>query len=62
MSLGTKRFWLEKTYFELREVNGQAALLGRVDGRTWIVLAFDVEQGQIQTIYIIGNPDKLSRV
>ena len=62
MSLGTKRFWPENARFELREVNGQAALIGRVDGRAWIVLALDVEQGQIQAIRIIGNPDKLTRV
>jgi RNA polymerase sigma-70 factor (ECF subfamily) len=60
--LGTKRFWPENARFELREVNGQAALIGRVDSRAWTVLALDVEQGQIQAIRIIGNPEKLTRV
>jgi RNA polymerase sigma-70 factor, ECF subfamily len=62
MSLGTKRFWPENARFELREVNGQAALIGRVGGRAWTVLALDVEQGQIQAIRIIANPEKLTRV
>ena len=58
----TRRFWPENTRFELREVNGQAALVGRADGRAWTVLAMDVEQGQIQAIRIIANPEKLTRV
>jgi RNA polymerase sigma-70 factor, ECF subfamily len=62
ISLGAKRFWPENTHFELREVNGQAALVGRADGRAWTVLAMDVEQGQIQAIRIIANPEKLTRV
>ena len=62
MSLGTKRFWPENARFELREVNGQAALIGRVGGRAWTVLALDVERGQIQAIRIIANPEKLTRV
>jgi RNA polymerase sigma-70 factor, ECF subfamily len=62
ISLGSKRFWPENARFELREVNGQAALVGLADGRAWTVLALDVEQGQIQAIRIIGNPEKLTRV
>ena len=62
ISIKTRRFWPENARFELREVNGQAALVGRADGRAWTVLAMDVEQGQIQAIRIIANPDKLTRV
>ena len=62
MSLGTRRFWPENAHFELREVNGQATLIGRVDGRAWTVLTIDVEQGQIRAIRIIANPEKLTRV
>jgi RNA polymerase sigma-70 factor (ECF subfamily) len=61
-SLRTRRLWPENAHFELQEVNGQIALVGRTDGRVWTVLAFDVEQGRIQTIRIIVNPDKLTRV
>jgi RNA polymerase sigma-70 factor (ECF subfamily) len=62
MSLGTKRFWPENARFELREINGQAALIGRADGRAFFVLAMEVGQGQIQTIRILANPEKLTRV
>jgi len=62
ISLGSKRFWPENARFELREVNGQAALVGRADGRAWTILAVEVEHGQIQAIRIIANPDKLTRV
>ncbi len=62
ISMRTRRFWPENARFELREVNGQAALVGRADGRAWTVLALDVEQGQIQAIRIIANPEKLTRV
>ncbi|HEY6411630.1 MAG TPA: RNA polymerase sigma-70 factor, partial [Ktedonobacteraceae bacterium] len=61
-SLGTKRFWPENSRVELGEVNGQAALIIRASGRAWSVLTIDVEQGQIQAIRIIANPEKLARV
>jgi RNA polymerase sigma-70 factor (ECF subfamily) len=61
-SLRTRRQWPENAQFELQEVNGQIALVGRTDGRAWTVLALDVEQGRIQTIRIIANPDKLTHV
>ena len=62
MSLGTMRFWPENSRVELGEVNGQAALIMRAGGRVWSVLSIDVEQGQIQAIRIIANPEKLTRV
>jgi len=62
ISLGAKRFWPENYSIELKEVNGQTALIFRADGRAWVVLAIDVEQGRIQTIRIIANPEKLARV
>jgi hypothetical protein len=49
-------------HFELREVNGQVALVGRVDGLAWLVMAMDIEHGQIQAIRIVANPEKLTRV
>jgi RNA polymerase sigma-70 factor, ECF subfamily len=61
-SLGTKRFWPENSRVELEEVNGQAALIIRAGGQVFSVLTIDVEQGQIQAIRIIANPDKLARV
>jgi len=61
-SLGTKRFWPENARVELAEVNGQAALIIRTGGQVFSVLTIDVEQGQIQAIRIIANPEKLARV
>jgi RNA polymerase sigma-70 factor (ECF subfamily) len=63
ISLKTKRFWPETLRFEIRQVNGEAALVGRADnGQAWTVLAVEVERGQIQAIRIIANPDKLTRI
>ena len=61
-SLGTKRFWPENSHIELEEVNGQAALVIRTGDQVFSVLTIDVEQGQIQAIRIIANPEKLTRV
>src|SRR5260370_6464690 len=61
-SLGTKRFWPENARIELAEVNGQAALIIRTGGQVFSVVTIDVEQGRIQAIRVIANPDKLARV
>ncbi|HKF38119.1 MAG TPA: RNA polymerase sigma-70 factor [Ktedonobacteraceae bacterium] len=61
-SLGTKRFWPENSRFELEEVNGQAALVVRTGEKTFAILAIDVADGQIQTIRVIANPEKLARI
>src|SRR5258706_8272222 len=61
-SLGTKRFWPENPRVELAEVNGQAAMIIRTGGQVFSVLTIDVEQGRIQAIRIIANPEKLARV
>jgi RNA polymerase sigma-70 factor (ECF subfamily) len=62
MSLGTKRFWPENYRVELGEVNGQAALIIRAGGRVFSVLTIEVEEGHIQTIRVIANPEKLTRI
>jgi RNA polymerase sigma-70 factor (ECF subfamily) len=61
-SLGTKRFWPENSRVELEEVNGQAAMIIRAGGQAFAVLTIEVEQGQIQAIRIIANPEKLTQV
>ena len=61
-SLGTRRFWPENARVEIEEVNGQAALIIRAGGQVFSCLSMDVEDGQIQAIRIIVNPDKLARV
>ena len=61
-SLGTRRFWPENSRVELEKVNGQTAMVVRTDGQAFAVLTIEVEQGQIQAIRIIANPEKLARV
>jgi RNA polymerase sigma-70 factor, ECF subfamily len=60
--LGTKRLWPPDARPELGEVNGQPALIIRAGEKAFSVLALDVEHGQIQTIWVIANPDKLTRI
>jgi len=61
-SLGTRRFWPENSRVELAEVNGQAALIVRAGEKAFAVMTVDVEQGRIQAIRIVANPEKLARV
>lgn len=61
-SLGTKRFWPEDARIEFEEVNGQAAMVVRTGEKTFSVITIDVENGQIQTIRVIANPEKLARI
>jgi RNA polymerase sigma-70 factor (ECF subfamily) len=60
--VGTRRFWPEDARVQLEEVNGQAALVVHVDDQAFAVLTVEVEQGRIQTIRILANPEKLARV
>jgi RNA polymerase sigma-70 factor (ECF subfamily) len=60
--LGTRRLWPAGARAEFREVNGQAALVVHVGNMTFLVLTIEAEQGRIQTIRILANPDKLVRI
>jgi RNA polymerase sigma-70 factor (ECF subfamily) len=60
--VGTRRFWPEGSRAQVEEVNGQAALVVDVNDQAFAVLTVEVEQGRIQTIRILANPDKLARV
>jgi RNA polymerase sigma-70 factor (ECF subfamily) len=60
--LGTRRFWPEGARVEFEEVNGQTALVVHVGYQAFSVLTIEVEQGQIQVIRILANPEKLARV
>ena len=62
MSLGSKRFWPENYRVELGEVNGQVAMIIRAGGQAFSVLTIEVEEGHIQTIRVIANPEKLTRI
>ncbi len=62
-SLGaTRRFLPAGSHVELAAVNGQPALIFRVDNRAYLVLTIEVEAQRIRTIRIIANPEKLARV
>jgi RNA polymerase sigma-70 factor (ECF subfamily) len=41
------------------EINGQPGFIAYVSGRPLSALILDIRDGRIQTIYAIGNPDKL---
>jgi RNA polymerase sigma-70 factor (ECF subfamily) len=61
-SLGTMRFLPEDSQTEIVGVNGQAALITRAGGQALFVLTIEVEEGHIQAIRIIANPEKLARL
>lgn len=50
--------------FESRiaEINGEPGVVGLVDGRVVSAITFVVEHGLVRTIYIVANPEKLSRI
>lgn len=62
MALASKRIWPKHAQVEVRDVNGQSALITRVAGRVWSCFSIEVEHGQIQVIRIIINPDKLTHL
>jgi RNA polymerase sigma-70 factor, ECF subfamily len=61
-SMGTRRFLPQDYRVEMVEVNGQPALIFRTGDQTLLVLAIEVNAGQIQAIRIIANPEKLACV
>jgi RNA polymerase sigma-70 factor, ECF subfamily len=61
-SIGTKRFLPEDYRVEMAEVNGQLALIFRTGDQAWLVLNIEVEEGHIQAIRLIANPEKLARI
>jgi RNA polymerase sigma-70 factor (ECF subfamily) len=49
-------------HVEMAVVNGETALVIRVGAQAVFVLSIEVEQGRIQAIRIMANPEKLTRV
>jgi RNA polymerase sigma-70 factor (TIGR02957 family) len=47
---------------ELAQVNGGPALIVRIDGEIDVVVSVRIDDGLISGLYIVRNPDKLSRV
>ena len=52
----------EGTALQAQSVNGEPGLVTTINGEIHNVMAFDMTGGQIQGIYIVVNPDKLTRV
>jgi len=44
---------------EITEVNGESAILLRVDGHPFVVVSVTIAQQHIVEIRVIGNPEKL---
>ena len=61
-SVGTKRFLPEDYRVEMAEVNRQPALIFRTGEQALLVLTIEVEEGYIQAIRLIANPEKLARI
>lgn len=50
------------TTYEIVEVNGQPALIVRVNGKPFSVMSFETNGKQITFIRVVSNPDKLTRL
>jgi RNA polymerase sigma-70 factor (ECF subfamily) len=50
------------TTYEIAEVNGQPALIVRVNGKPFSVVSFETNGEQITFIRVVSNPDKLTRL
>jgi RNA polymerase sigma-70 factor (ECF subfamily) len=44
------------------QINGARGLVGYLNGKPFSVLTFHVRNGQIEGIYVVTNPEKLSRL
>jgi RNA polymerase sigma-70 factor (ECF subfamily) len=60
--VGTKRFWPEDAQVGAEEVNGETAMIIQVGDRAIVALTIEAEQGRIQAIRILANPEKLTRI
>jgi RNA polymerase sigma-70 factor (ECF subfamily) len=60
--LRTRHFLPEGYRVEWGEVNGQPAVIVRGGERAFLIMTIEVEAGRIQTIRVIGNPEKLARI
>jgi len=59
---GIKRFVPEGLVRRLTWINGAPGLINYLDGKPHSVLTIEVADGRIHTVYIVNNPDKLSRL
>ncbi|TQS27581.1 RNA polymerase sigma-70 factor [Microbispora sp. KK1-11] len=47
---------------EITEVNGGPAIVARLEGRPVTVISLVITDGLVDTVYLIVNPDKMSRI
>ena len=57
--LGLRRIWPAHRTMELSVVNGEPGLIFREHGHAMAVVAFDMAEGRITSVYAVVNPDKL---
>lgn len=61
-SLGSTRFLPEGYSIEIDEVNGLPTAVIRAGKQVFSVLSIEVAEGHVQTIRVIANPEKLTRL
>ena len=59
---GTQRFLPEKYTSGIEQVNGEAALVIRVEGKGYLALMIELSGDRVQTIRAMGNPEKLTHL
>jgi len=57
--LASPRFSTAGSQVDVVEVNGEPALMVHAGGQALVVLSLGIDAGQVRTIWVIGNPDKL---
>ncbi len=60
--LASTRFAPQPFRPEIRDVNGEPGLILRTGDQVLVVLSLGIDQGRINAIRVIGNPDKLRRI
>jgi RNA polymerase sigma-70 factor (ECF subfamily) len=58
----TRRFLPEGYRLGVENVNGEPAIVVRGDDRVFLVLTIEVEAGQIRSVRVVANPEKLAHV
>jgi RNA polymerase sigma-70 factor, ECF subfamily len=46
----------------LTEVNGDPGIVSYLNGKPYSVLTIDVSEDRIHAVYVVTNPEKLSRI
>jgi RNA polymerase sigma-70 factor (ECF subfamily) len=61
LSMALKKF-AENVVIRRAQINGQPGILGYINGIAETAVIVDIAAGRIQNVYIVRNPDKLTRV